>query len=433
MTDWIRDDAFVQAIYQRRSTIEQCIWELLPKGPDEDYVPPGDPEPPPPMRLRADCLAYLEDQWVLVTQFTGPNAADAWEMRENIAAVLDQNLVPLNLGGGAGDESFIRTRINAQIGSQDWVGAGRDAFEKRLRDLILAVASQQEFAGVLQGTMDLHWSLLSSSRSAVLAVLDKTIQAMRDAIEDMRGGFGDLIERVWGEVKGYLAALDVVGVLTDVKSVGPAGAVRTVAHGLGSTVLHLPLGALFEGTSSDPMVPLEAMVAELRAVRKATQQDSAKIAGLLGELDPYLSGDRRTYLVHEEGPVLPDSDNKPDPGGGTTMEVDPNSLERIGVILTEARDTLQVARDRMVAADSENGVRPFAEYDVGTGREPMFAEMKERWPAARVVLEQAMGATMTGTEVTVQSLSAAANLYRRSEQENHQIMHKIAMDLGMGQ
>lgn len=432
MADWMPDDAFVQAIYQRRSTIEQCVWELLPKGPDEDYVPPGDPEPPPPMRHRADCLAYLEDNWVLVTQFTGPNAGDAWDMRQNIAAVLDQNLVPLNLGGGTGDESFIRTRIEAQLGSQNWVGAGRDAFEVRLRDLILAVASQQEFAGVLQGTMDLHWSLLSSSRSAVLEVLDKTIQAMRDAIEDSRGGFGKLIDKIWGDVKGYLAGLDVVGIVSDAKNLGPAEAVRTVARGLGSTVLHLPLGALFAGTSSDPMPPLEAMVAELRAVRKGTQQDSRKIAGLLRELDPYRGGDRSGYLVHEEGSVRPDSDNKPDPGGGTTMEVDPHSIERIGVILTEVRDTLGIARDRMITAGSENGDRPFAEYDVGAGREPMFAEMRERWPDARDALVKAIDATTKGIEATVQSLGAAANLYRNSELENKQIMQKIAMDLGIG-
>jgi hypothetical protein len=358
------DDAFVQAIYQRRSTIEQCIWELLPKGPDEDYVPPGDPEPPPPITFRRDCLAYLEDHWVLVTQFTGPNEGDARDMRGNLDAVLNQNLVPINLG--VGGDGFLRKRVDAQLENQTWTGAGRDAFEQRLNDLILALASQQEVAGVLRSAIDLHWSLLCSSREAVLAILDRTIQAMRDAIEDTRGGFGKLIEKVWGEVKGYLAALDVVGVVTDIKGTGPAGAVRTVAKNLGSTVLHLPLGSLFEGTSSNPMDPLEAMVTELRAVRKATQADSAKIAGLLGQLDPYLSGDKHSYLVHEEGPVLPDPDNNTDEGGGgTTMQVDPNSIDRIAVILTEARDALGIAHQRMVTADSENGDRPFAEYGVG--------------------------------------------------------------------
>ncbi|MFI6026629.1 hypothetical protein [Amycolatopsis magusensis] len=427
--DTEHDDVFRQTLEERFSTLEQCLKDLVTVLPHQRDRP-GErvPDEPPNVDLLNECLNHLHNNWEFVTQFAEPSAGDARDMIGNLELAKSQNIHPINFGSGNG---FLRERVHNQLENQTWVGAGRDAFDQRLNDLIVALASQEEMIDVLRETMELHRSLLCSARAKVLVVIDRAIRALRQADQAQDDPFGTLLSKVWDEVKQYLGDLDIVGELTSVVSGGPAGVIRSQVKDLGSALLHRAVEEIFGPDGDDPRPTLQKMLAEIRTVRRDTQQDSKKIAALLGGLDTFITGSQRAYLVHEEGAPLPDPDNNTDEqGGGTTVQVDPNSIDAIAVVLTEARNAIKLAMDRMLAADAENGGRPFQETPPDGGL-PMFEDMATRWTAARTALEQAMDVTIRGTDITCQKVTTAATMYRNSDLANRDVLSRIAADFGL--
>lgn len=446
------DQGFRTDLEGRKQEIDQIISEILHVPYIDDTDHPGAEVNPPPNEQesaadRAEFLNLSADIKDLCDGFADASVEHAGRLVVHLE-LTDERLNRINFGSAT--DGPMQQRVDRQLEGQVWTGDGADLFQRRLTDLILAVASQQEIVRALHGAMRIHWGLLCTARAKVLAIMDSLVRALREELQESQNEIGTLLKTVFEGVRKSLGELDIVETVVKGFSEGPASVLKETANKVvidNVGVVAAGLGEVLEADDKDLRSALHSAIEKVRDVRRATHEDSVKFADIAEELDPYFATGNHVkgYVVHEVGSPLPDADNIPDSDvpfdHGGVLRVHPSSLVTIAdEVIGDVRFGVDNARLKMAEAAQEHGLNqseganPFS--DTRPTRVPglrMFEEFEASWSMAREGLELAMTDTVAGMDDLAARLRQAAEHYQASDLTHRDTMARIAADFaGLG-
>lgn len=401
----------------------------------------------PPMREEA--FEYLNQNWGLLTQFGDPSVSDADDLWGNLYNTQHKRLnsyipvvqddlnatefkdydkaVPENQGGG------LRGAIYSQIAS--WTGESVAVMRWRIGDLLTALSWQIEIMESLRGAMDMYRALLAASRAKVLDICDNTIRVLEGNAAEAENEVGAFLEDVGDRIGKGLGQLDFSSYVGEVVVGGPkaavTGLVKDVVGKVFGGVVGAAIAEISEPSSSDPMPPLESMVASIRNLRASTQGDSGRIKKMVDDLSEYVGpdGEHYQYLVHEDGEA-----NPPYPYGTGTGISDGASYTPEGINYIAKGILPPVAEawtSNQVTMEGVTGPNAFLEHlPTHLGAEHMFLRLKESWFRVRGELTSAMGKTASGITETARRMAAAAAQIESNELATVESLKRLDTDLG---
>lgn len=452
--DMLDDEGFRSALEARSGRLWHCIDELqpIPLPPPGDSGPPqGTYDPDEDERVnykRDECLAFLDDNWGLLTQFADPSARDAQDLIGNLyntqyerlhpyIPVVEGDLnpskivhydepLPENQGGG------LRAQIYGEMIA--WTGETVAVMRWRIGDLLTALSWQIEVMESLRAAMEMYRALLAAARAKVLDICDNTIKVLEENDAEADSEILAFLQDAGSRIGSGVSKLDFSSYIGEVAVAGPKAGVLGLAKDVAGTaltgVVEAAVAEISEPDSSDPMPPLRSMVDSIRNLRALTQGDSDRIKRMVDTLSDYVGsgGGNYKYLLHEDGDVDP-----PYPYGTGTGINDGASYTPEGIryiaegILPPVAEAWESNRRTM---DGVPGANAFREnLPAGVDAEHMFLRLKQSWFRVRGELTEVMTKTVSGIRETSRLLKAAADQLESNELANTERLTRLERDV----